>query len=96
MLVTLVPLFDEKMSVGAYSLFSQKKNLLLNPNLLGTGQNDGASQIVGLEVIQNIGIDTLTGGKEVFIEVNNISIFSDIPEQCNAPHQQLVLLMDNS
>ena len=36
MLVTLIPLFDEEMSVRAYSLFSQKQNFLLNPSLQGT------------------------------------------------------------
>ena len=30
------------------------------------------------------------------MEVNNISIFSDIDEQCSAPHERLVLLCDNT
>ena len=52
MLLTLVPLFDEKMAVCAYSFFTQRENYLLNPLLLGTAQFDGASQITGLELIQ--------------------------------------------
>ena len=35
MLATLIPFFDKDMKVRAYSLFSQKHNLLLQPSLLG-------------------------------------------------------------
>lgn len=96
MLVTLIPLFDENMKVSAYSLFTQKKNFLLYPNLLGTGINDGASSVDGLELIKNMGIETLSDAHEVFVPVNNISIFSDIASQCDAPHDRLVLLIDNT
>ena len=51
MLATLIPLFDENMTVKAYSLFTQKKNFLLNPSFLGTGMNDGVGQIQGFELI---------------------------------------------
>ncbi|MGN1147328.1 MAG: EAL and HDOD domain-containing protein [Lachnospiraceae bacterium] len=96
MLVTLIPLFDENMAVRAYSLFTQKKNYFLNPNLLGTGFHDGAAYVDGLEVIQSMGMETLSADKEVFVPVGNISLFSDIDEQCDAPHERLVLLIDNS
>lgn len=96
MLVTLIPLFDEKMSVRAYSLFSQKNNVLLNPSMQGTGKNDGAVHILGFEVIQSIGLDALASGKEVFVEANNISIFSDIDAQCQDPQGRLVILVDDS
>lgn len=96
MLVTLIPLFDEKMSVQAYSLFSQKNNYLLNPSLQGTGQNDGAVDIPGFEVIKMVGLEALASGKEVFVTANNISIFSDINFQCHAPHDRLVLLIDST
>lgn len=96
MLVTLIPLFDEKMTVRAYSLFTQKKNYLLNPSLLGTGSNDGAAGIVGLEVIESMGIETISSDKEIFVTINNISIFTDIEVQCKAPHERIVLLFDNT
>lgn len=96
MLVTLIPLFDENLSIGAYSLFVQKKNTFLNPSLLGTGRFDGAARIEGLEIIQNMGIESLSSDSDVFVTVSNMSIFSDISEQCDAPHERLVLLMDPS
>lgn len=96
MLVTLIPLFDKEMSVRAYSLFTQKNNYFLNPILQGTGSYDGAAYIPGLEVIESMGIETLSADKEVFVAINNISIFTDIDSQCNAPHERIVLLVDNS
>lgn len=96
MLLALIPLFDENMAVRAYSIFSQKDNFLLNPLMLGTGKNDGASRIEGLEVIQSMGMETLSEDKEIFVPISNISIFADIESQCDAPHQRLVLLIDNT
>lgn len=97
MLATLIPLFDSQLSVKAYSLFSQKANMLLNPALLGTGQRDGAGFVQGLEVIESMGMDTISRDKEVFVPVNNISLFTSFEEQCqNMPKDRIVLLLDNS
>ena len=95
MLVTLVPLFDEYMVIRAYSLFTQKSNFFLHPSLLGTGHLDGAGRVDGLEVIQNMGIETLSNVNEVFVPVNNLSLFSDLQAQCDAPPDNLVLLIDH-
>lgn len=96
MLVTLIPLFDENMVVSAYSLFTQKENYFLNPSRLGTGMFDGAARVDGLEVIKSMGMETVSADKPVFVPVSGVSIFSDIDEQCDAPHDRLVLLLDNS
>ncbi len=96
MLVSIIPLFDEDITVRAYSLFVQKKNYFLKPNLLGGAQFDGAGQVDGLEVIDNMGMETLSNDAEVFVQVSNISVFSDIENQCDAPHGRVVLLLDNT
>ena len=96
MLAVLVPLFDENMAVKSYSLFSRKKNIFTNPLLSTTEINDSVGQIDGLEIIDNVGVNTLSNDKELFIPVNCISIFTDIASKCRAPHSRLVLLMDNS
>jgi EAL and modified HD-GYP domain-containing signal transduction protein len=96
MLVVLVPLFDENMAVSAYSIFAQKNNYLLNPSMLGTGKNDGAIRVDGLELIQNIGIETLSEGKEIFVPVTNMSILADLEDQCDAPPEKIVFLIDNT
>ena len=94
MLATLIPLFDSKMEVCAYSVFAQRENFLLHPSLLGTGSLDAAAGILGLDIVESMGIGTLAGDKEVFIEVNNISLFSDIENKCSAPAERVVLLID--
>ncbi len=96
MLATLIPLFDDKMAVCAYSIFAQRKNLLLQPSFAGGSRFDGAGNVVGLDIVDNIGLDNLSDDKEVFIEMNNISVFADIKTQCKAPHDKLVLLLDSS
>lgn len=96
MLVTLIPLFDENLKVSAYSLFTQKHNFFLQPSFLGTGQNDGASRVAGLELMETMGIETLSSADKVFVSIGNISIFSDIAGQCDAPHNRVVLLIDNT
>lgn len=96
MMLALIPLFDESMAVKAYSVFSQKDNIFLNPMTLGTGRFDGAAAVEGLELIESMGIETISEDKDVFVPVNNISIFSDIESQCSAPHERLVLLIDDT
>ncbi len=96
MLLALVPLFDENMAVSAYSIFSQKDNYFLNPMKLGTGKFDGAAAVDGLELIESMGIQTLSDDKEIFVPVSNISVFSDVESQCSAPHGRIVFIIDNT
>lgn len=96
MLATLVPFFDADMKVCAYSLFSQKANYLLNPELQGSAVLDGSGRVSGLDTIQNIGLDTLTPDSKVFLPVNPINIFADIETQAAGMQDRLVLLCDNA
>ena len=96
MLATLIPLFDAEMKVRAYSVFAQKENFFLKPGLSGTIRLDGAGNVAGLDLVDSMGIETLSGDREVFVEMNNISVFAAVDEQCSAPHEQIVLLMDHT
>lgn len=97
MLATLIPFFDKDMKVSAYSLFSQKENYLLNPDLQGGAMLNGAGRIDGLEVIENIGLDTLTPGTDVFLPIGPVNVFSDIESLVDRKmRSRLVLLFDNS
>jgi len=96
MLLALIPLFDENMAVKAYSVFSQKDNFLLNPRMLGTAQYDGAAAVEGLELIESMGVETISDDADIFVPVSNISIFSDVESQCSAPHERLIFLIDNT
>ena len=96
MLATLVPFFDADMKVCAYSLFTQKANYLLNPELQGSAVLDGSGRVSGLDTIQNIGLDTLTPDSKVFLPVNPINIFAEIETQAEGMQDRLVLLCDNA
>jgi EAL and modified HD-GYP domain-containing signal transduction protein len=96
MLASLIPLFDDEMKVCAYSVFAQRENYLMNPQLMGTGYLDNVVNIVGLDIVDSIGTNVLAGNKEVFVEINNISLFANIEDQCKAPKQRIVLLLDNT
>lgn len=96
MLLTLIPLFDEKLAVKAYSVFAQKDNMFLNPLAQGIGVNDGATHIPGLDMINAMGIETLSDEKEVFVPVSNVSIFTDMRDACSAPAERIVFLIDST
>ncbi|WP_026516166.1 EAL and HDOD domain-containing protein [Butyrivibrio sp. MC2021] len=96
MLATLIPLFDDDMSVCAYSVFARKENHFLNPSYEGGARYDGAGTVHELEVVSSMGVATLSGGKEVFVPINQFSIFAEISLQCTVPASKVVLLMDNS
>ncbi|MBP5160362.1 MAG: HDOD domain-containing protein [Lachnospiraceae bacterium] len=96
MLATLIPLFDNKMNVLAYSIFAQRENLLAKPSLLGTGSLDMASRVLGLEIVNNMGLDSVSQDRTVFIEVNEISIFTDLENECHVDHSKVVLLGNSS
>lgn len=96
MLMALIPLFDENVAVRAYSIFSQKDNSFLNPMMQGTGRFDGAMAVEGLELIEKMGIETVSENQEIFVPVSNISIFTDVEAQCSAPHDRIVFLIDNT
>ena len=96
MLATLIPLFDDKMSVCAYSVFARKENHFLNPEMEGGARYDGAGTVHELEVVSSMGMSMLSGGKEVFVPVNQFSVFAEISLQCTVPANKVVLLMDNS
>lgn len=96
MMLTLIPFFDRNMSVSAYSLFTRKNNFLMNPSLLGSRQFDGAAYVDGLELIQELGTTTLSGGKPIFVSLNNISIFSSLESQCKNTNHAPILLIDQT
>ncbi|RKM62185.1 HDOD domain-containing protein [Butyrivibrio sp. CB08] len=96
MLATLIPLFDDKMSVCAYSIFARKENLFLNPERMGGQRFDGAATVYELDVVSMMGVSMLTGGKEVFVPINQFSLFAEISLQCTVPANKVVLLLDNS
>ena len=68
----------------------------MNPSLLGSRQFDGAAYVDGLELIQELGTTTLSGGKPIFVSLNNISIFSSLESECKNTNHVPILLIDQT
>ena len=68
----------------------------MNPSLLGSRQFDGAAYVDGLELIQELGTTTLSGGKPIFVSFNNISIFSSLESECKNTNHAPILLIDQT
>lgn len=68
----------------------------MNPSLLGSRQFDGAAYVDGLELIQELGATTLSGGKPIFVSLNNISIFSSLESECKNTNHAPILLIDQT
>ena len=68
----------------------------MNPSLLGSRQFDGAAYVDGLELIQELGTTTLSGGKPIFVSLNNISIFSSLESECKKTNHAPILLIDQT
>lgn len=96
MLATLMPMFSDNMEVRAYSIFAQKADTYMDALTQSTSAFDGAGTITGLEIVNKIGLETLAEDHMVFVELTNVSIFTDIAGQCFAPHEKVVLLIDPS
>ncbi|MCR5799886.1 MAG: HDOD domain-containing protein [Lachnospiraceae bacterium] len=96
MLVTLIPLFDESMSVKAYSISSQKKNFLLEPTYMSAATQVDAVNVPSFEIIESLGINTLSADNELFVPISSVSLFSDLVTECKAPHNRIVLLLDKT
>lgn len=96
MLATLIPFFDKDLRVFAYSLFSQKEDLLLNPGMQGFRRHDGAGTVNGLDLINDMGIDTLANEVDVFVPVGNIAVFSpDVLDAVRALKKRIILLFNH-
>ena len=68
----------------------------MNPSLLGSRQFDGAAYVDGLELIQELGTTTLSGGKPIFVSLNNISIFSSLESESKNTNHGPILLIDQT
>ena len=68
----------------------------MNPSLLGSRQFDGAAYVDGLELIQELGTTTLSGGKPIFVSLNNLSIFSSLDSPGKNTNHAPILLIDQT
>jgi EAL and modified HD-GYP domain-containing signal transduction protein len=95
MLATLIPLFDKNMIVRSYSIVAQRDDLLRDAIKGSSGRWDSAMSVEGVEVLQSMGLKTLTDDREVFIPVSNVSLYTDIKGQGASKPEKVVLIIDH-
>jgi len=56
---------------------------------------DGIVALPFLKVVEELGIDALTGGSPLFVPINKFSLLTDITAQFNQPPSKIIFLVDN-
>ncbi|MCL2350602.1 MAG: HDOD domain-containing protein [Defluviitaleaceae bacterium] len=86
------PILGGNMSLMAYCLrYHQIQDFLIGApvRLL-----DGVIALPFLKVVEDLGIDAITGGAPLFIPINKFSLLADIPSQTTQPAHKMILLLD--
>ncbi|MDL2218117.1 HDOD domain-containing protein [Christensenellaceae bacterium OttesenSCG-928-M15] len=90
--IVAVPLFDKDMVVQAYKLETHNSD-----QLLGMAQSHmqlGESLLSrGLDLVEKIGVEPLTAGKPLFVDVNQYQLMMDIPACMSLPFHKLVCVL---
>lgn len=93
--VVPVPIFDNNMAIDSYHLmFKSGDNLIIgdqSPTML-----DGIINPKLLEIIDDLGIETLTLGKPIFLPISNITLLGDFHKHFKSQPSSIVLNIDAS
>ena len=92
--ITAVPLFDAEMSVQAYRLKSRDGERLLGLKDDHTALS-GATDSPAIETVNEVGIEAFTGGKPLFIDVNQFHVLGNVPQSCTAPKELLFFVISS-
>jgi len=93
--IVAIPFFDSKMSVTAYRLNSRSGSTLLGMMAEEMSMSD-AVLTPGLDLVQTIGVEPLTGGCPLFIDINEYHLLMRIPILLNIAPEMLVCVLQNN
>ena len=80
LLCVAVPLFDANMEVRCYRLrFQEDENTYGFVN--DSAMNADPTHAPGLEMLNIIGIEPFTGGKPIFVDINQFELLTDAPQE---------------
>jgi len=94
-LIVAVPMFDSKMTVKAYRLSDHNTELALDVR----GDFRGKEQeyrLLGLEAVQNIGIEPFSADLPLYIDVNGFHVITGMAVNRNIPCERLILTLSSS
>ena len=90
-----IPFFDSDISVCAYRLNSRSGKKLLGMLDDEPSVSDAVSS-PGLDLVKSLGVEPLTGGSPLFIDINEYHLLMRIPILLGIQPEQLVCVLPNS
>ena len=93
MQIVAIPLFNKEMGAEAY-IFRDFKNNLLFSQAQAIGQFDGASKVESLRVLDEVGLDSFTLGKPIFVPIQEVALMGNLPTQCRESAEKIVFVLE--
>ena len=92
--IVAIPFFDSDMTVLAYRLNSRSGNKLIGMMVEELSMSD-AVLTPGLDLVKSLGVEPLTGGSPLFIDINEYHLLMRIPVLLGIPPEMLVCILSN-
>jgi EAL and modified HD-GYP domain-containing signal transduction protein len=93
--IVAMPFFDSDMSVGAYRLNSRSGRKLRGMMVDEMSLSD-AVLTPGLDLVKTLGVEPLTGGEPLFIDINEYHLLMRVPISLDIAPETLVCVLPNS
>ena len=92
--IVAIPFFDSKMSVGAYRLNSRAGGKLLGMMAEEMSMSDAVLS-PGLDLVKTLGVEPLTGGNPLFIDLNEYQLLMRVPQTLDITPELLICVLPN-
>ena len=92
--IVAIPFFDSDMSVQAYRLNSRSGEKLIGMMAEDMSVSD-AVLTPGLDLVKTLGVEPLTGGTPLFIDINEYHLLMRIPIGLDIDPEMLVCVLSN-
>ena len=92
--IVATPFFDSDMSVCAYRLNSRSGEKLIGMMVEELSMSD-AVLTPGLDLVKTLGVEPLTGGSPLFIDINEYHLLMRIPIVLDIPPEMLVCILSH-
>jgi len=93
--IVAIPFFDSDMSVNSYRLNSRSGQKLLGMLVDEMSMSD-AVLTPGLDLVKSLGVEPLTGGYPLFVDINEYHLLMRIPIVLEIPPEQLVCALSKN
>ena len=90
--IVAIPFFDSDMSVLAYRLNSRSGNSLIGMMVEELSMSD-AVMSPGLDLVKSLGVEPLTGGSPLFVDINEYHLLLRIPIVLDFPPEMFVCVL---